>query len=69
MGLSVLFIGRRREGRWYHREEMVNGEWSYLMFSFRREERKGQRPFQKRKGECETAFGFCIEGQPEDAAS
>jgi hypothetical protein len=49
MGLSVPFIGWRREGRWYHREEMVNSEWSYLMFSFRGEERKGQRRFKRGK--------------------
>jgi hypothetical protein len=47
------FIGRRREGRWCHGEEMAASEWSSSMLPFQREERKGQHPFQReeRKGQ------------------
>jgi hypothetical protein len=40
MALPTPFIGRRREGRQYRGGKIVNGEWSYSMLSFQREERK-----------------------------
>jgi hypothetical protein len=45
MRLLASFIGWRREGRWYCEGETVDGEWSYSMLSFWREERKRWRPF------------------------
>jgi hypothetical protein len=69
MRLPIPFIGRRREGRWYHGGESVDGEWSYSMFLIHGEERKEQHPFQEGKGACEAALGSHTEGQPEDTAA
>jgi hypothetical protein len=40
MMLPTPFTGRRREGRQYCGGKIVNGEWSYSMLLFQREERK-----------------------------
>jgi hypothetical protein len=41
---------------------MVDGEWSYSILLFQREERKG-------KGACEVTLGSRTDGQTEDAAT
>jgi hypothetical protein len=54
MRLPTPFIWQRRG---YREGETVDSEWSYSMFSFHGEERKGQRLFWKGKGACEVALG------------
>jgi hypothetical protein len=45
MRLSILFIWQRRERRWSHGGETINGNWSHSMLLFQGEERKGWRLF------------------------